>query len=965
MLRSKLLSQRRSWALVVLLACVVGSAVPAAAQLTGATMLGTIADAQGGVLPGVTVTARNVDTGFTRTAVTEGDGHYQVLGLPPGRYELTAELAGFQTTGIKDITLTIGLQLRRDLTLGLGNLAESITVTGEGPAIDTVAAEVAAVITQQQIATLPIEGRSAISLALLMPGTTTDAQRPQRPGASVGTGSLTAAATNYIVDGLNNMISRAGDAREDLPQSAIQEFKVHVSQMPAEFGGRAGGVVNVVTKSGTNTYAGEVFEYFRDKILNRMNTFQQQRHDQFGDPKPGFRRHQFGGTFAGPVIHDRLHFFASAERTDIQEFFTVATGKPEFYGAHEGTFAAPSFTNVLFARADVQLSPKMTMYYRFSKQDTLNTCQGCGGTTSSFGNDNKVPGHTNFVGHTWVLSNRMLNEFQALRAESFQASDTTARYTPSGYSPTVGSIRYAFPSFSWGSSPGTFFNNFYYQFREALSISSGRHTAKIGGGIQWLPNRTIVPGTPLGQFTFTTDQYFKPGDPAFSFARLRDVNQFTASFPPNIRKNNSHTYEAYAQDEWRVRRNLTLNLGLRYDLQTKIWSEDFKQSRYPRPLPYVDFASRGDRNNFQPRLGFALNLRDDRTVLRGGYGVIYMNMQNSLNDGELDAFRQFSVNIRNPSYPDPYQGRDPMSFVSTAPPNITILANDMVNAPSYTGNGGISQQLGPDLSLNLDGVYTRTLKFPVNVRINTPDPVTNVRPLPDWGIIIQRQSLREGAYNYRALLARLEKRYAHRHQYMLSYTLSKQDAAWAGTGSNFGTNMTDAGNPGLDKGPFANDRRHNLVASGAVLVPFDVTLGAVWTWRSSLPFSSLAGVDLNRDGANTDYVPGTTANMGNRDTARMLALVNAWRAPRGLGPIPASQLDTNSYNRLDIRASKTIRVGGARKVDLIAQLFNVLGTDNLGGVGTGWVTNALSDTFGRILDALPRQQAELAVRYTF
>jgi hypothetical protein len=200
---------------------------------------------------------------------------------------------------------------------------------------------------------------------------------------------------------------------------------------------------------------------------------------------------------------------------------------------------------------------------------------------------------------------------------------------------------------------------------------------------------------------------------------------------------------------------------------------------------------------------------------------------------------------------------------------------------------------------------------------------------------------------------------------MASYTLAKQDAAWAGIGSNFGTNMTDADHPEYDQGPFANDRRHNFVFSGAVLLPFDVTLGGVWTLRSSMPFSSLAGVDLNGDGANTDYVPGTTANMGNRETSRMLELVNAWRASRGLGSIAADQIDQNSYNRMDVRASKTVLLGANRKLDLIAQLFNVLGTDNLGGVGTGWVTNALSGNFGRILDAQPRQQAELAIRFTF
>jgi hypothetical protein len=221
----------------------------------------------------------------------------------------------------------------------------------------------------------------------------------------------------------------------------------------------------------------------------------------------------------------------------------------------------------------------------------------------------------------------------------------------------------------------------------------------------------------------------------------------------------------------------------------------------------------------------------------------------------------------------------------------------------------------------------------------------------------------EGAFVYKALLLRLDRRLFNRYQYMVSYTLAKQTNSW--TGNNFGFSITDAGNPWLDEGPFDADRRHALVASGALLLPYDVTFGAVWGWRSSGPFSALAGVDLNRDGANTDYVPGTTRNMGNRDNAAVLAAVNAWRAQNGRAPIPAGQIDENTYNRVDVRASKSILLGGSRKVDLIAQLFNVFGADSLGGFGTGWVTNSLSDTFGRITSALPRQQAEIAVRFAF
>ena len=952
------LGGRCAQAVLALMVMLAAATLPAAAQGTGGALVGTITDAQGGVLPGVTVTVRNVDTGLVRTTVSEADGQYRIPALPPGRYDVAAELQGFAGAEAKSLTLNTGLELRRDLTLGLTGVQESITVTGEAPVVEATKTEVAGIITQAQIESLPIESRSAISLALLMPGTGTDNTRSRRPSANVGVGGVTVGGTNYLVDGLNNMISRSGDAREDVPQSAIQEFKVHVTQMPAEYGGRVGGVVSVVTKSGTNQFSGEAFEFFRHKTLNRMDAFQQRRHDQNGDPKPNFRRDQFGGAIGGPILVNRVHFFGTTEFSKTHEYFTVATGKPALYGSQEGTFQGGNDSHIFFGRLDLELNAKQTLFFRHSRQKSTEFCSGCGGTTSSFGTDVNVPGFTYFLGHTWVLSNRLLNEFALLYAESNQKTLPSDRFTPAGISTAVGSQRYVFPSFSWGAAPGTAFNNQYRQFRDSLTFTSGRHTWKAGGGLQWLPTHMVAPGNPLGTWTFGTDQYFNPGDPNFNVARLTNAIQFVASFPPNHPENLSHTYEAYVQDEWKPFGGLTLNLGLRYDLQTKIWNEDFTQARYPTPLPYVVFAGRGDKNNVAPRVGFAWDLNQDgHTVLRGGYGEVFVNVQNGSHDGEINDLQQYSVNIRNPSYPDAYQGRDPMAFVSTAPANITISANNVANPVAQTYNGGFSQQLGPNFAVNVDGVYTKTDDFPVGVKINEPDPVTGVKPLAQWGHITQIQRS-EGSFIYKALLVRLDKRLTHRYQYMVSYTLAKQDNQW--TGNNMTFNITDARHPEYDQGPWDTDRRHALTASGAVLLPADMTLGAVWTLRSSMPFNAVAGIDLNADGSNTDYVPGTTRNQGNR--ALDLAKVNAWRAQNRLAPIPESQIDNNTYKRLDVRISKAITLSKSRKLEFIGQVCNVLGTDNLGG---GWVTNALSDSFGRLLAALPRQQAEIAARFVF
>lgn len=287
--------------------------------------------------------------------------------------------------------------------------------------------------------------------------------------------------------------------------------------------------------------------------------------------------------------------------------------------------------------------------------------------------------------------------------------------------------------------------------------------------------------------------------------------------------------------------------------------------------------------------------------------------------------------------------------------------NNIENSENRTTSGGVSRAIGKNLALHVDGILSTTSKFPVGVQVNTADPVTGLRPLPAWGTIRLITKPTDASFDYRALLVRLERRYANNFLYNLSYTLAKQDIAWR-SGVHFGT-RTDALHPDFDKGPADNDRRHAFVASGSVRFPRDIVVGAVWTLRSSRPFNALAGIDLNRDGQNNDYVPGTTQNQGNRTLD--LALVNAWRATNNLAPITAAQIDSDRFNRLDARVSKTVGLGGARKVELIGQLFNVLGTDNLAGVGNGWVTNALSDSFGRILSAQPRRQAEVAVRIAF
>jgi carboxypeptidase family protein len=950
----------RTGLLVSLLLC--GLALAANAQ-TGGVITGTISDVQNGALPGVTVTVRNTESGLARTAVTGGDGTYRFGGLPPGLYDLSAELPGFSTAEVKGQTLTVGAELRANVTLRLENLQESIIVSGQAPIVEVTKSDVAGVITQQQIETLPVGTRQTLTLALLMPGTNADESRPRRVSVSVGAGGRVS-SSSFLVDGVSNQQSTGGDPRQDFPQGAIREFRINVSQAKAEFGGTTGGVVSIVTKSGTNLFSGEAFEFFRDKTLNRMNQFEQQRHEQLGTAKPDFRRHQYGATLGGPIVKDRLQFLVAGDLTETTDFVTVNTGKPQFYSSIEGTASNDQFRRMFFGRADIQLGSTQNAFARWGWERDYIECQSCGGSTAATSGTSVQQRRNSLVsGHTWVLSPRVLNEFRfqwAPFAFLNMAADRPIWTDVGNFSAERFKLLtpvYVFPSATWGSSSTKVQLETWWDFRDDVSFTVGNHASKVGVASIRDPGNEDLTGSGLGTWTFGADQPFDPTSAA-SLANLTNPIQFTASFPPVEQPYNSKWLQAYAQDDWRLSSKLTLNLGVRYDLQYGSFNQHLDLARFPKPIPYIDPASRGDRNNLQPRFGAAWDpLGNGHTVVRGAYGLYNRYQWTGVFSSERQNLIQTSVVVRNPSYPDPYGGKDPLTFASTAAPNITIVANNLRNPLAHIATVGVSRELMANMAVNVDAVYTKTRRDNISANINTQDPVTKLRPLPEWGRIIQNQSA--GESEYKALLVRAEKRLANRTMYLVSYTLAKSR-------DNGSATITDAYNPGLEWGPGNTDRLHTLVSSGAVLLPLDVTLGGVWTIRSSMPFSARAGRDLNNDGATTDYVPGTTRNTGNR--VLDLGLVNAWRASNGLGSIALSQIDSNRYNSVDLRLSKSFDLGvSRRKIELVGQVFNVFGTTNLlasGGNGA-WVDNALSDSFGRILTAFNRQQGEVAVRFAW
>src|SRR5438093_11307901 len=303
--------------------------ISAHAQQTTGNITGRILDPQGAAVPGVTVTARSAATGFTRTEVSDAEGIYRLNALPVGIYDVTAELQGFASVSRKAIDVNVGQTQTVDFALRVAAVAETVNVTGASPLIEITASWVGAIVDPKRIETLPLNGRQFANLAATVPGVGlgfhTDPTKSTQYSPQINGGN--GRNLNYQIDGGDNNDDTVGGLLQMFPLEAIQEFNFQTQRFKAEYGRSNGGVMNVVTKSGTNLWQGSAFELFRDKGLNSEAYSERTTLDVAGNPvgKQKYRRNQFGGSFGGPVSKDKAHFFAAVERTQQDAFQPVNT----------------------------------------------------------------------------------------------------------------------------------------------------------------------------------------------------------------------------------------------------------------------------------------------------------------------------------------------------------------------------------------------------------------------------------------------------------------------------------------------------------------------------------------------------------------------------------------------------------------------------------------------------------------
>jgi hypothetical protein len=427
----------------------------------------------------------------------------------------------------------------------------------------------------------------------------------------------------------------------------------------------------------------------------------------------------------------------------------------------------------------------------------------------------------------------------------------------------------------------------------------------------------------------------------------------------------------FIQDDWSPTPGLTLNIGFRYDRQFGSYAENIadllsriqdklgRDGAFPLPIPFHEGSNkRGDSNNWGPRIGFAWDpAHDGKTSIRGGYGLFYDNVRTLLNGAELTWPQGKGIVISRPTFPDPLDGRSRESFQSTAPPNINVNANDFQSPYAHQFNLGVSRTLTRDLAVTIDATMANRKADRETVDQNLPDRATRVRPYPQFARVTYAQSSFDNTYN--AVLFKIEKRMSNNYQALASYTFStaKDDGFSSAVADAYGFNKFERYGTA--------DRRHRLVVSSVVKLPAGFQVSLIGDFRSSLPFSPTTSVDLNSDGYTGDLPAGVTLGSGCRglDTSA----VNAFRALRNLAAVTSIPCPT--YKNIDARVSKTIAFsagGKEQKVELVAQLFNILNRTNYNIP----VNNLQSAIFGQLTTLLPNinapsRQVELAIRYGF
>jgi len=892
---------------VVVLASLIAAA--ASAQSTAASLSGTVRDQQAAVIPGASISLRNIDTGQTNRTMTDRTGDFHAIGIAPGRYEIRVELSGFTPFVEPDVGLSIGQEAALDVTLTVAAVTETTTVVA-APAVGELSKTALGwTFSTKDIDELPVAARDFNNLALLTPGILVDHSTGRNPRTLIATAGQIGRNNTSLIDGLTVDEHLGGVTRGGVPLDAVKEFLVLTNTFSSEYGQASGAIVSVLTRAGTNRASGRAYYFHRADRWDATDGSA-----RLASPpreKTRLEGRVLGGFFGGPLVRDRAFHFWSAEYTSRNTDSVVTsnlltTFRPGVSPVLPERFREPQ----LLGRADFNLTNTNALMLRYRFDRTTETNRSADGSPGLVAPERRHDvtrrDHDFGVNDNHVFGATRLNEFRFQLASRRAAEDVTP-YCPRcaaenrpgiflGKAPIVPSAR--------TENRWQFVDTFTWLVPDAV----GDHTFKAGIEGSVITGTSFAPGGFDGIWRFTGVGGSFPFDPTQSQTYPTQYTRFVGE-PTSALE--SRLYSSFLQDQWRLTSNVTVNAGVRWDYEDAV-------------------GASSDADNVAPRVGVSIDpWRSGRTAFRGGYGIYYdAVLYRALNNAATGS-QITQIIISNPGYPDPY-GPNPnrSGAIVTVPPSVNRLGAEIRTPHTEQVSAGLSHTY-QSMTATADVVWARGHNLLRTRDINYPDLTNPARPRPDPAFQRIRVREMEGHSWYRALLLGVRKRHARGYSYGVAYTLSRSERDT----EDWEFFAADQRDYDAERGPSSSDVRHRLSATIDVDLPFGIRWSTVLVVQSALPYNITTGTDDNRDGEPTTDRP---AGVG-RNSAREADL---WQ--------------------LDARLAKVLASSGVQ-VELLAEAFNLTNRRNW----TQFDGVLSSVTFGKATDAGPPRQIQVGIRMGF
>jgi hypothetical protein len=895
-----------------------------AAQVSTASVEVQVNGTDGTPLPGVTVTLRNTETGLTRVEVTGAQGSATLPALPPGTYRADIELQGFSPVTQEGVALRVGQTARLRATLSPA-VTESIDVSTTVPLVDVYKTDTSTNIVPEQIESLPVPDRDFQRLAFIAPGVQRErgAFRFVSGGPVVGAGG-NASQSTILVNGVDFTDAALGLSKIRFSQDAIGEFRVINNRYDAEIGGTAGGALSIVTRTGTNQIKGAAFGFYRADALRSQGALEQKKND--------FSRDQYGLSVGGPIVQDRAHYFANFEQ--INERNVTLFRPAGAYASRADDLDHPFDQSLGFLRLDQNLSEANTLGGNFVIERYREENFRVGGVNDASTGQRLDRDSWNItLEDVAVLSSGRLNELrgQAGRRKFFEPTNSQAvgEWFSSGNTLQTGAN-------ILGDLLG---DGKEYELRDTYHWSGGAHDVKAGASYLHHQERSRIDTFQYGLFTYVTDTRALP------LAYLYGEGSADVTYDTN-------RYAVFLQDDWRARPNLTVNAGIRYDLDDGGNNPGFTH-------PLVTKARPKDTNDIQPRVAFSFDPSSNgRSVFHGGVGLFngrYLlvpagveRQQNGVT-GRVSRTRVNGALLGLNTPPFVLDPNDPTHTGVLLKPDISILAPELDTPESTQASVGWTRALTSHIFLDSSAVYAKGRKEIVVRDVNFAGNAHPVRPNTAYNQI--NEFTNDGRSEYRALILQLNGALKRGDLITASVTVASKKNISDDFSPEFPFGYpNDPSNIDAEYGRSRADERFRFVLTGIIHLPWQLTLAPIYEYGSGQPWNHRLGYDFNGDGKNSDRPAGVDRN----------------------------DEDGPAFRQLSLRITKSIPIFTGQSLDVIVEGFNVFNTVNydvtsidsaefLSGptLANPTLPFRANPNFGRARATLPGREIQLGLRWAF